>query len=54
VRLRPKPDLNGCRCSTEDAHADIGCLLIGKEHQLFRIITDRAIVVRALANGMNA
>jgi CBS domain-containing protein len=34
--------------------ADVGCLLVGREDQLFGIVTDRDIVVRALANGTNA
>jgi CBS domain-containing protein len=34
--------------------ADVGCLLVGRDDQLFGIVTDRDIVVRALANGTNA
>jgi len=30
---------------------DLGCLLIGRDDQVFGIVTDRNIVVRALANG---
>ena len=33
---------------------DVGCLLVGRDDQLFGIVTDRDIVVRALANGRNA
>jgi CBS domain-containing protein len=32
---------------------DLGCLLIGRDEQVFGIVTDRDIVVRALANGAN-
>jgi CBS domain-containing protein len=32
---------------------DLGCLLIGRNEQVFGIVTDRDIVVRALANGTN-
>jgi CBS domain-containing protein len=32
---------------------DLGCLLIGRDEQVFGILTDRDIVVRALANGTN-
>jgi CBS domain-containing protein len=32
---------------------DLGCLLIGRDGQVFGIVTDRDIVVRALANGTN-
>ena len=32
---------------------DLGCLLIGRDQQVFGIVTDRDIVVRALANGTN-
>ncbi|MGH6921612.1 MAG: CBS domain-containing protein [Geminicoccaceae bacterium] len=32
---------------------DLGCLLIGRNAQVFGIVTDRDIVVRALANGTN-
>lgn len=32
---------------------DLGCLLIGRDEQVFGIVTDRDLVVRALANGMN-
>ena len=32
---------------------DLGCLLIGRDKQVFGIVTDRDIVVRALANGTN-
>ena len=31
----------------------LGCLLIGRNEQVFGIVTDRDIVVRALANGTN-
>jgi CBS domain-containing protein len=31
----------------------LGCLLIGRNGQVFGIVTDRDIVVRALANGTN-
>lgn len=34
--------------------SDLGCLLIGRDEQVFGIVTDRDIVVRALANGTNA
>jgi CBS domain-containing protein len=34
-------------------NGDLGCLLIGKDEQVFGIVTDRDIVVRALANGTN-
>jgi CBS domain-containing protein len=34
--------------------ADVGCLLVGGGDQLFGIITDRDIVVRALADGRSA
>jgi CBS domain-containing protein len=34
--------------------SDLGCLLIGQDEQVFGIVTDRDIVVRALANGTNA
>jgi len=34
--------------------ADVGCLLVGRDDQLFGIVTDRDIVVRALAEGTNA
>jgi CBS domain-containing protein len=34
--------------------ADVGCLLVGRHDQLFGIITDRDIVVRALADGRSA
>jgi CBS domain-containing protein len=30
---------------------DLGCLLIGRDEQVFGILTDRDLVVRALANG---
>jgi CBS domain-containing protein len=33
---------------------DVGCLLVGRDDQLFGIVTDRDIAVRALADGMNA
>lgn len=33
---------------------DVGCLLIGRDGQLFGIVTDRDIAVRALADGRNA
>ena len=32
---------------------DLGCVLIGQDEQVFEIVTDRDIVVRALANGTN-
>jgi CBS domain-containing protein len=32
---------------------DLGCLLIGQDEQVFGIVTDRDIVVRAVANGTN-
>jgi CBS domain-containing protein len=32
---------------------DVGCLLIGRNDQVFGVVTDRDIVVRALANGMD-
>ena len=32
---------------------DLGCLLIGRNEQVFGIVTDRDIVVRALSNGTN-
>jgi CBS domain-containing protein len=32
---------------------DLGCLLIGRDDQVFGIVTDRDLVVRALANGTN-
>ena len=32
---------------------DLGCVLIGQDEQVFGIVTDRYIVVRALANGTN-
>jgi CBS domain-containing protein len=32
---------------------DLGCVLIGQDEQVFGIVTDRDIVVRALANGTN-
>jgi CBS domain-containing protein len=32
---------------------DLGCLLIGRDEQVFGIVTDRDLVVRALANGMD-
>jgi len=32
---------------------DLGCLLVGRSDLVFGIITDRDIVVRALANGKN-
>jgi CBS domain-containing protein len=31
--------------------ANVGCLLVGRDDQLFGIVTDRDIVVRALADG---
>ena len=31
----------------------LGCLLIGRNEQVFGIVTDRDIVVRGLANGTN-
>jgi CBS domain-containing protein len=34
-------------------NGDLGCLLIGQDEQVFGIVTDRDIVVRALANGTN-
>lgn len=34
--------------------ADVGCLLVGRGDQLLGIVTDRDIVVRALANGRSA
>jgi CBS domain-containing protein len=34
-------------------NGDLGCLLIGQDEQVFGIVTDRDIVVRALANGVN-
>jgi CBS domain len=34
-------------------NGDLGCLLIGRDEQVFGIVTDRDIVVRALANGVN-
>jgi CBS domain-containing protein len=34
-------------------NGDLGCLLIGQDQQVFGIVTDRDIVVRALANGTN-
>jgi CBS domain-containing protein len=34
-------------------NSDLGCLLIGKDERDFGILTDRDIVVRALANGTN-
>jgi CBS domain-containing protein len=33
---------------------DVGCLLVGRDDQLFGIVTDRDIAVRALADGRNA
>jgi CBS domain-containing protein len=33
---------------------DVGCLLVGRRDRLVGIVTDRDIVVRALANGKNA
>ncbi|MCP5364135.1 MAG: CBS domain-containing protein [Hyphomicrobiales bacterium] len=33
---------------------DIGCLLVGDDDRLLGVVTDRDIVVRALANGRNA
>lgn len=33
---------------------DVGCLLVGDDDRLFGVVTDRDIVVRALANGRNA
>jgi CBS domain-containing protein len=32
---------------------DLGCLLIGRDEQVFGIVTDRDLVVRALATGTN-
>jgi CBS domain-containing protein len=34
-------------------NSDLGCLLIGTDERVFGILTDRDIVVRALANGTN-
>ena len=33
---------------------DVGCLLVGKDDQLFGIVTDRDIAIRALADERNA
>ena len=34
--------------------ANVGCLLVGRDDQLLGIVTDRDIVVRALAGGRSA
>lgn len=33
---------------------DVGCLLVGRDDQLFGIVTDRDIAIRAVADGRNA
>jgi CBS domain-containing protein len=38
----------------EMRNEDVGCLLVGRRDRLVGIVTDRDIVVRALANGKNA
>jgi CBS domain-containing protein len=47
--IDPKATLAAAAQKMRDAN--VGCLLVGKDDQLFGIVTDRDIVVRALADG---
>ena len=48
------PDQTLAEAAAEMAKADIGCLPVGQKDKLVGMITDRDIVVRAIAKGLGA
>ena len=48
------PDQTLAEAAAEMAKADIGCLPVGQKDKLVGMITDRDIVVRAVAKGLGA
>ena len=48
------PDQTLAEAAAEMAKADIGCLPVGQRDKLVGMITDRDIVVRAIAKGLGA
>jgi CBS domain-containing protein len=48
------PDQTLAEAAAEMARADIGCLPVGQKDKLVGMITDRDIVVRAVARGLGA
>ena len=48
------PDQTIADAAAEMARADIGCLPVGDKDKLVGMITDRDIVVRAVAKGLDA
>ena len=48
------PDQTIADAAAEMARADIGCLPVGDKDRLVGMITDRDIVVRAVAKGLDA
>jgi CBS domain-containing protein len=48
------PDQTIASAAAEMARADIGCLPVGDKDRLVGMVTDRDIVVRAVAKGLDA
>ena len=48
------PDQTLAEAAAEMAKADIGCLPVGQKDKLVGMLTDRDIVVRAIAKGLGA
>jgi CBS domain-containing protein len=48
------PDQTIAAAAAEMARADIGCLPVGDRDRLIGMITDRDVVVRAVAKGLDA
>ena len=48
------PDQTLAEAAAEMAKADIGCLPVGQRDKLVGMLTDRDIVVRAIAKGLGA
>jgi len=48
------PDTTLAEAAAEMAKADVGCLPVGQRDKLVGMITDRDIVVRAIAKGLGA
>ncbi len=48
------PDQTLAEAAAEMARSDIGCLPVGKNDKLVGMITDRDIVVRAVAKGLGS
>jgi CBS domain-containing protein len=48
------PDQTLAEAAAEMAKADIGCLPVGQKDKLVGMLTDRDIVIRAIAKGLGA